>query len=115
MQELLDFCKENNIKSGSFHGIGACGHAELGFYRVKTKNYTTKEFKGDHEITTLIGTISDKKIHAHATIAAENTHVHGGHVNKMIISATCEIHLIAGKETLNRKMDDEVGLELLDI
>ena len=34
---------------------------------------------------------------------------------KMKISATCEIHLHSGEESLPRKHDKETGLELLDI
>lgn len=115
IQEVAKFCADNNIKSGSFQGIGACDSAELGSYSVETKQYATKTFTGEHEIISLIGIISDTKIHTHATIADEAFQAHGGHVNAMRVSATCEIHLIAAEESIPRKHDNETGLELLDI
>jgi|SaaInlStandDraft_5_1057022.scaffolds.fasta_scaffold90346_1 uncharacterized protein len=115
MEQLTNFCQKNNIYSGSFHGIGACSEAEFGYYSVELKGYNTKVITEEHEVTSIIGTISDKKIHAHATISDKECSEEGGHVDRMIISATCEIHLIAGDESLSRKMDDETGLELLDI
>ena len=113
--EITKFCDENNIRSGSFSGIGACDKAELGSYSVETKEYSKKTFDGEHEITSLYGIISDTKIHTHTTIADEDFNVYGGHVNLMIVSATCEIHLFAGEEPISRKLDDETGLELMDI
>ena len=115
IKEITKFCNENNIRSGSLCGIGACDKAELGSYSVETKQYSKKEFTDEHEITSLTGIISDTKIHVHATITDENFNTFGGHVNSMIVSATCEIHLIANEESISREKDDETGLELLKI
>ena len=115
IEAVTRFCDEHDICSGSCYGIGACDEAELGSYSVATKEYTKKQFSGEHEITSLTGIISDTKIHVHANISDENFNAHGGHVNSMRISATCEIYLIAGKEPISRKPDNETGLELLDI
>lgn len=115
IENIKKFCEKNKIFAGSFFGIGACDLAELGSYSVKTKKYTKKEFKGEYEITSILGIISDKKIHAHANIVDSKFKSFGGHVNKMQVSATCEIHLIACKGTLKRKLDKQIGLELLDL
>ncbi len=115
IKQLAKFCDENNINSGSLHGIGACDKTELGAYSVNKKEYDKKEFKGEHEITSLVGVVSNKKIHAHATIADSQFQTHGGHINSMRVSATCEIHLIAGEKSIPRKHDEETGLELLHI
>jgi len=115
IQEVTKFCDENNIGSGSFTGIGACTKAELGSYSVETKEYSKKTFEHEHEITSLTGIISDTKIHVHANISDENFNVFGGHVDLMIVSATCEIHLNTGEESISRKLDEETGLELMDI
>ena len=44
----------------------------------------------------------------------ENGEVFGGHLNKAIISATCEmvINIIDGK--IDRKFNEEIGLNLLE-
>ncbi|MDP1709428.1 MAG: DNA-binding protein [Candidatus Komeilibacteria bacterium] len=113
--ELTKFCQENNIFSGSFYGLGACGEAELGHYSVVTKQYSKQVFTGEYEVTNLTGIITDKKIHAHATMADNKFQTYAGHLARMVISGACEIHLIAGSEPISRKLDEETGLELLNI
>jgi len=114
VEQITSFCKDHGIQSGSLRGIGACDEAELGAYSVETKEYLKKVFSGEHEITVLIGIVSDTKVHLHATISDESFNAFGGHVNRMRVSATCEIHLISGEESISRAPDEETGLELLD-
>ena len=113
--ELTKFCQENKIFSGSFYGIGACSEAELAHYSVETKQYSKQTFTGEHEVTSLIGIITDKKIHIHATIADNKFQAQAGHLSRMVISGACEIHLLSGAESISRLPDDETGLELLDL
>ncbi len=115
VEHITAFCKENNIFSGSFHGIGACDYTALGAYSVETKEYVEEVFEGEHEIASLTGTITDTKVHIHAVISDEACKAFAGHVNKMRVSATCEIHLIAGEEAISRKPDEVTGLELMDV
>lgn len=113
--ELTKFCQENNIFSGSFYGLAACSEAELGHYSVETKQYTKQTFTGEFEVTNLTGIITDKKIHVHATMADNKFQAQAGHLARMVISGACEIHLFAGSEPVSRKLDEETGLELLNI
>lgn len=115
LAELTKFCQENNIFSGSFYGLGACGEAELGHYSVETKQYSKQVFTGEFEVTNLTGIITDKKIHVHATMADNKFQTHAGHLARMVISGACEIHLFADAEPVSRKHDEETGLELLNI
>ena len=112
---LTQFCRDNQLFSGSLQGIGAAGEIDLAHYSVETKQYSKQTFTGEHEITSLIGIITDKKIHIHATIANNQFQTHAGHLSRMVISGACEIHLIAGGESVGRLPDDETGLELLDL
>lgn len=113
--ELTKFCQDNQIFSGSLTAIGAADQIDLAHYSVETKQYTKQTFTGEHEVTSLIGIITDKKIHIHATIANNQFQTFAGHLNRMVISGACEIHLIAGKESIGRLPDDATGLELLDL
>lgn len=113
--ELTKFCQENKIFSGSFCGIGACSEAELGHFSVATKQYSKQVFTGEFEVTNLTGIITDKKIHVHATMADNKFQTHAGHLARMVISGACEIHLFSSSEPVSRKLDEETGLELLDI
>src|SRR3989338_172332 len=111
LNSLTKFCSENKIYSGSLTGIGAAGEIDLAHYSVKTKQYSKKTFTGEHEVTSLIGIITDKKIHIHATIADNKFQAQAGHLSRMVISGACEIHLLSGAESISRLPDDETGLE----
>ncbi|MEK7523770.1 MAG: PPC domain-containing DNA-binding protein [Patescibacteria group bacterium] len=115
IEELTNFCKTQNIASGALTGIGAADEIELGHYSVETKEYSKKTFHGEHEVTSLIGIITDNKVHIHATIADNQFNTFAGHLARMKISGACEIWLTAGEEAVSRVKDDETRLELLGI
>ena len=77
------------------------------------------EFKGDFEIVSLTGTINtmNNEYYSHMHLSAGNDQgqVFGGHLNKAIVSATCEmvIQIINGE--VDRYFDEEVGLNLLKL
>ncbi len=115
IKTIFNFCQKNKIFSGSFFGIGAADKIELGHYSVAKKQYSNKIFKGEHEVISINGIITDKKIHAHAAIADKKFNTSSGHLAMMNISGACEIHLIAGGKKISRKQDKETGLEILNI
>lgn len=39
----------------------------------------------------------------------------GGHLNKCIISGTCEIRIDECENAYQRKIDDETGIKIIDI
>ena len=75
-EELIDcfktICKTLDIKLGSIIGIGATDKITVGLMNTKTKKYQSKEFTGDHEITSLVGNITtlngEVYLHLHVTI-----------------------------------------------
>src|SRR5665647_2510050 len=74
IETLKIFCKENGIRLGSIMGLGASNQITLGLFKTANKEYLTKEYKADYEITSLLGNISEKEgevyLHIHANIAA---------------------------------------------
>jgi predicted DNA-binding protein with PD1-like motif len=122
-EELIDclktICKTLDIKLGSIIGIGATDKITVGLMNTKTKKYQSKEFTGDHEITSLVGNITtlngDVYLHLHVTICNVEHKALGGHLTSAVISATFEgiIDIIDGQ--INRDYNDEVGLNLLSL
>ncbi|PJE50487.1 MAG: DNA-binding protein [Candidatus Yanofskybacteria bacterium CG10_big_fil_rev_8_21_14_0_10_36_16] len=112
-----DFCKKENINSGSFTAIGATGEIIIYYYDLDRKEYLEKILKERLEITSLIGNIAhaedDIIIHAHGTFAGPDCHAFGGHVKKLVVSATCELSLQTFKAKVEREQNEEVGLKLL--
>lgn len=122
-EELVDslktLCKTLDIKLGSIIGIGATDKITVGLMNTKTKKYQSKEFIGDHEITSLIGNITTMNgevyLHLHVTICNVEHKAIGGHLSSAVISATFEgiIEKIDGQIT--REYSDDVGLNLLKL
>ena len=119
-EEILDKIKEialnENIKLASVNALGATNEFTVGVFKVDEKKYYSNEFTGNFEIVSLTGTINTMNgefyTHIHMSAGNDKGEVFGGHLNKAIVSATCEliIRIIDGE--VDRYFDEEVGLNL---
>jgi uncharacterized protein len=117
MAELKRFCADEGITAGSLTAIGAAQEVELACYDVDKKHYATRRFKKKLEIAGVIGTISmfegEVVIHAHGTFSTQEMQAVAGHVNRMVISATCEMTVIAHGGPVERQHSAKIGLNLM--
>ena len=119
-EEMLEKIKEialkESIKLASIQALGATNDFTVGVYKTDEKKYYSNEFKGNFEIVSLTGTINtmNGKFYTHIHMSAGNDkgEVFGGHLNRAMVSATCEmvINIIDGK--VDRYFDEEIGLNL---
>ena len=119
VETLKKFCKDNKIKLGSVSGIGAANKIVLGLFETATKKYHSQEFNGDFEIVPLAGNIStmngETYLHLHANIADTKHNSFGGHLTSAIVSATFEAVIDSINGEVERKFNDEIGLNLLEL
>lgn len=117
IEGITKFCDENKIISGFLSGIGAVEKVILSFYDIDNKEYKDTSINEHMEITGIIGNISRVQnnifVHMHGNFADKELHVKGGHVKKMIVSATCEIVIQVLKKPIHRNLNEETGLNLL--
>ena len=89
---------------------------QVGVFRTGEKKYCANHFTGDMEIVSLTGTVStmDGAYYAHLHMSAGDAegHVFGGHLNRAVISATCEMVIRVIDGQVDRKFDENVGLNL---
>ena len=119
-EEILEKIKElalkENIKLASISAIGAIDELVVGVYDVAKKEYYSNEFKGDLEIVSLLGTINTMNgyfyTHIHLSAGNEKGEVFGGHLNKAVVSGTCEMVVSLIDGTVDRFYDDETGLNI---
>ena len=121
-EEILDKIKEialmENIKLASVSAIGATNSFTVGVFKTDEKNYYANVFEGNFEIVSLTGTINTMNnefyTHIHMSAGNDKGEVFGGHLNRAIVSATCEmvINIINGK--VDRKINEEIGLNLFN-
>jgi predicted DNA-binding protein with PD1-like motif len=114
---LTKLAVSSNLHAAQFSAIGACNKLVLSYYNLDEKKYEDHEFDEDMEITGIIGNIGwmDGKpiIHAHGTFGRKDLSVSGGHVKKLVVSATCEITLTQLPQKIERAFDPETGLNLI--
>lgn len=115
---LLNFARQYEIDAAAFSGIGACSLAEVAYYDPHIKGYQRKIFSEELEITALIGNLGTfagkPAFHAHGVFTKTDFTTIGGHVFKIVISATCEIFLTKLQGMLERKHNGNINLNLLN-
>lgn len=119
-EEILTTIKEislkENIKLASVQALGATDEFTVGVYKVDEKKYYANEFKGYFEIVSLTGTINTMNgefyTHIHMSAGNDKGEVFGGHLNKAIVSATCEMVIDIIDGNVDRNYDEETGLNV---
>lgn len=122
-EEILDKIRElaiaENIKLASVTALGATNDFTVGVFNTAEKKYYANEFKGAFEIVSLTGTINtmDGQFYTHIHMSAGNDkgEVFGGHLNRAVVSATCEMSVTVIDGEVDRYRDDDVGLNLFKL
>jgi predicted DNA-binding protein with PD1-like motif len=116
---LTDFANQQNVRSAQFTAIGALRTLTLGFYNFNDRVYKKIDIDEQIEVLSLIGDVSlynnTPKIHAHVVVGKENGTAHGGHLLDGIVHPTLEIILTQSPAHLERKMNEEFGIPLIQI
>lgn len=121
-EEILEKIKEialkENITLANINALGATNDFTVGVFKTEEKKYYSNNFKGDFEIVSLTGTINTMNgefyTHIHMSAGNDKGEVFGGHLNRAVVSATCEmiINIIDGK--VDRKFEENIGLNLFE-
>lgn len=119
-EEILEKVKEialkENIKLASISALGAVNDFTVGVFKTDEKKYYSNSFQGYFEITSLTGTINTMNgefyTHIHMSAVNEKGEVFGGHLNRAVVSATCEMVITIIDGSVDRYFDEEIGLNL---
>ncbi|MBR0138678.1 MAG: DNA-binding protein [Firmicutes bacterium] len=116
-EEILEQVKAialaEDIKLASVSALGATWDFTVGVFSPAEKKYYPCSFRGDFEIANITGTINTMNgefyTHLHMTAAGPGGETVGGHLNRAVVSMTCEmvINIIDG--TVDREFDEELG------
>lgn len=119
-EEILAQVKEialrEQIALASVQALGAVDDFTVGVFKTDEKQYLSNRFTGAFEIVSLTGSINTMDgafyTHLHMSAGNEKGEVFGGHLNRAVVSATCEmmIHVIDGR--VDRFHDEDTGLNL---
>ena len=119
-EEILEQVKElalkENIRLAAVQALGATNSFTVGVYNVAEKKYYANTFSGSFEIVSLTGTINTMNgefyTHLHMSAGNDKGEVFGGHLNRAVVSATCEMVVDVLDGTVDRAYDPVTGLNL---
>ena len=122
-EEIMDtvqrFAQEEEIPVATVLGIGAVMDVEIGSYSYETHEYTRTKLDGAYELTNLTGNLAwvdgAPYLHAHVGLSDHHCNARGGHLFTATCYATVELTVWPGERKIARKMDDDIGLKLLDL
>ena len=113
---LQEIAEAEDIRLASISALGATNDFTVGVYNVDEKQYHANDFKGNFEIVSLTGTVStmDGRFYAHLHMSAgdEKGQVFGGHLNRAVVSAVCEMVITVIDGVVDRRFSEEIGLNL---
>jgi len=119
LQSIYKLAEKENLKFCWLSGIGAFENITLGAYPLEKRDYVKKQFKGEYELTSLLGNITIKEgnpfVHIHVSMSDEEFKAYGGHLFSGYITATCEIIVDMIDFELHREKSEEVGLHLWNL
>ena len=116
---LTEFCNERSIKLGKISAIGAVNEVEIGIFDPLKKEYHSNTIKGTFEILSITGNITSNKdqpyLHMHIMLSDSEYNAFGGHLNKAVVSATCEVIIEELSGKIDRYFDEKTGLNLIEL
>lgn len=122
VDSVLKVFEEENIASGQFQGIGACGDVTVATYIPEKDDFLDHNKKGMLEMVSLNGNVVKRDdgshaIHAHAMFSYLNdkgeVSFFGGHLKSAVILYTAEIRIDPVEEgEIGRKTDPITGIEV---
>lgn len=116
LAQIKEIALKEGIKLASVTALGATNDFTVGVYKIGEKKYYANTFQGSFEIVSLTGTINTMDgafyTHLHMSAGNEKGEVFGGHLNRAVISATCEMVITVIDGRVDRFHSEEIGLNL---
>lgn len=118
---LTKFCTDNTIEGATFTGIGAIERVKIGYYDLGKKEYFFRDEAGIFEVASMNGNVALVEgkpfIHAHAVLSRcdESLECIGAHIKEAYVAVTLEVLLRVFDAPLERTLNDDIGLKLLNL
>ena len=118
LEELKKIALAEDIRLAYISALGAVGDFTVGVFHTAEKQYHANRFTGDWEIVSLVGNITrmdgEYYAHLHMSAGGADGSVVGGHLNRALVSATCEMFITILDGTVERRFDGDTGLNLFE-
>ena len=119
IETLRRFANERRLLASHFTAIGALSNVVIGFFDPAKKQYKKIPIREQVEVLSLTGGITFEgdvpKIHAHIVLGKADGTAYGGHLLEGHVFPTIELILVESPKYLQRRLDKETGLALIDL
>lgn len=119
VSSIVQFAAKEKIASGAFFGLGAINKIDLGYYNLEQRKYEKEHFAEDMEVGNITGNIASLEgkpfVHMHVTVSGKDLKAFTGHLFSAEVALTLEIFVFTSSARIERKMDPEIGLNLLHL
>lgn len=116
---LSELMEREKIGCGFVAGLGAVSEPDMGYYVLDDKRYVQRQFEGEYELVGMTGTLSwhdgEPFPHVHVMLTGPEFLSFGGHLFAATTSATVEMYVRADQERVDRAIDEEIGLHLMQL
>ena len=116
LEQLERFARQEQIGLAAVQALGAVKEFTVGVFKTDEKKYYANHFSGSFEIVSLTGTINTMDgefyTHLHMSAGDEKGQVFGGHLNRAVVSAVCEMVITVIDGVVDRHFSEEIGLNL---
>lgn len=116
LENMKAICEKEDIKLANVNALGAINDFEVGLFDVDEKKYYSQRHTGNFEIVSLTGSVTTKNretyMHIHLSAGDKENKVYGGHLNRAVVSATCEMFIQVIDGRVEREFNEEIGLNL---
>lgn len=119
-EAIEQFCNDTKLEGAWLNGLGAASDITLGFFNLSTKEYKWRTFGQMMEVAALTGNLArdghgKMMFHLHGVFADDECQTVGGHVKDLVAGATLELFVHRAYQPTHRTLDEETGLQLLDL
>jgi len=118
ISRLTEFAKRQKLTGSHFTAIGAFSGVTLGYFDRNKLEYQQIPLNEQVEVLSLTGNIAldsdEPKVHAHVVVGRSDATTRGGHIMEAYVWPTLEVIVVEEPKGLQRRMDKETGLALID-
>jgi predicted DNA-binding protein with PD1-like motif len=115
---LLDFARDQDVRSAQVTAIGAFSGIVLGFFDPDKRRYEEIPIREQVELLTLTGNLTEEdgehRLHANVAVGKRDGTAHGGQLLRGTVRPTLEVIVVEVAAELRRKVDPETGLALIE-
>lgn len=109
------YCREEGLRSVSIITcVAGVKDLSLRMAGATPQKQDIRQFKGDYEVVSLVGTLANFKSHLHISVSDKTGVVFGGHLKEATVVWTAEITILEDSQTeFSRQYDPETGFDEL--